>query len=375
MHFVAPPSDIVVVGAGIVGCAVAYELARRGASVELIDDRPAGMGATQASAGMLAPFSEAPDGGPLLEIAARGLAVFDKFVGQLAGDTGAAFNYQRTGTLDVALHAEAFRRLAGTHAILAARGVPSELLDSGGVRRQEPQLAAAAIGGLLIPSQGCVGAAELTRAMATAARRHGAQLIEHGRVRRIRRHDGEILVQTDRGSLSCEAVVLAAGSWTSQIEIEGATARVPVTPIRGQLLQLAWSGPTLHRVVWGESCYLVPWQDGTVLVGATVEDVGFDERTTVAGVRDLIAAASGLVPHAADAVFVTARAGLRPAAPDHLPIIGRSLVMPGVMYATGHYRNGVLLAPLTAQLVADALLEERVDPMLELMTPQRFGAL
>ncbi len=374
IHVVAPPSDIVVVGAGVVGCAVAYELARRGASVELIDDRPAGMGATQASAGMLAPFNEVPDGGPLLEIAARGLDVFDSFVSQLSEDTQAAVNYQRTGTLDVAVHADAFRRLIETHAILTSRGVSSEILDARGVRAQEPQLTATAIGGLLIPSQGFVGASDLTRAMAAGARRHGAQLIEHGRVRRVYCSEGETRVQTDRGSLSGDAVVLAAGTWTGRIEVEGAMP-VPVTPIRGQLLQLAWTGPTLRRVLWGERCYLVPWQDGSVLVGATVEDVGFDERTTVAGVRELIAAASELVPDAALAAFGGARAGLRPSTPDHLPIIGRSHAMPTVMYATGHYRNGVLLAPLTARFVADALLDERIDPMLDLTSPQRFGAL
>lgn len=363
-----------VVGAGVVGCAVAYELARRGASVELIDDRPPGMGATQASAGMLAPFNEISDEGPLLEILARGLDVFDGFVSQLAEDTQANLNYQRTGTLDVAVHPDAFRRLTRTHAILASRGVVSEILDAPGVRAQEPQLTASAIGGLLIPSQGFVGASDLTRAMAAGARRHGAQVLEHRRVCRVYRSDGETRVQTDRGSVSGSAVVLAAGSWTGGIEVEGAM-RVPVTPIRGQLLQLAWTGPALTRVLWGEHCYVVPWQDGTVLVGATVEDVGFDERTTVAGVRELIAAASELVPHTAQAVFVGARAGLRPGAPDHLPIVGRSQALPNVMYATGHYRNGVLLAPLTARLVADALLDGRVDPMLDLMSPQRFGAL
>jgi glycine/D-amino acid oxidase-like deaminating enzyme len=151
--------------------------------------------------------------------------------------------------------------------------------------------------------------------------------------------------------------------------------RVPVRPIRGQLLQLRWSGPLLGGVIWGERCYIVPWRDGTVLVGATEEDAGFDERTTVAGVRDLIDAACELVPHAWTASVTMAKVGLRPGTPDHLPIIGRSAVLANVVYATGHYRNGILLAPLTAELVADILLEDRSDPMLELTQPQRFGTL
>ncbi len=145
--------------------------------------------------------------------------------------------------------------------------------------------------------------------------------------------------------------------------------------MRGQLLQLAWHGPTLRRVIWGERCYFVPWDDGTVLVGATVENVGFDERVTVAGVRELVEAACELVPHASVAGLTVAKVGLRPVSTDCVPVIGASSALPGLMYATGHYRNGVLLAPLTAQLVADAMLDGRIDPLLEVTRPQRFGWL
>jgi glycine/D-amino acid oxidase-like deaminating enzyme len=145
--------------------------------------------------------------------------------------------------------------------------------------------------------------------------------------------------------------------------------------VRGQLLHLAWSGTPLRRVTWSSRCYLVPWQDGTLLVGATVEEAGFDERTTVAGVRELLDAACGIVPGAYTAGFIGARVGLRPATTDELPVIGPSSVMPNLMYATGHYRNGVLLAPLTAQLVADAMLDNRIDPLLDAVRPSRFGDL
>lgn len=172
---VAPSRDIVVVGAGIVGCAVAYELARRGASVEIIDDRGAGMGATQASAGMLAPFNEAPDGGPLLDIALRGLEIYDSFVAQLCDDAAVTLNYRRSGTLEVARTDAGVARLAHTQSVLAARGVDAEWLDRSDLRRREPTLAPSAAA-LFIPSQGFIGAAELTRTMASAARRHGARL-------------------------------------------------------------------------------------------------------------------------------------------------------------------------------------------------------
>jgi glycine oxidase len=373
-RFVASPSDVVVIGAGVIGCAVAYELARRGASVEIVDPRPAGMGATQASAGVLAPYIEAREGGALLDLTARSLSLFDKFIARVSLVSGFALNYQRTGTIDVAMHEPALAHLAGACEELAARGVSSQLLDAQATRELEPYLSNEVVGGLLISCHGFVAATELTRALAAAARRHGAQLIEQGRVRRISPSGRDLKVETDRGSLVGNAVVVAAGTWAGQIEIDGAVP-VPVRPVRGQLVQLGWNGPSLRRVTWTERCYLVPWEDGTLLVGATVEEAGFDERTTAAGVRDLIEAAAELVPHLWTASFQAARVGLRPCSPDGLPIIGPSSVLPNVMYATGHYRNGVLLAPLTAQLVADAMLENANDPLLELTTPRRFGRL
>jgi glycine oxidase len=184
-----------------------------------------------------------------------------------------------------------------------------------------------------------------------------------------------MIVETDKGSLTSGSVVLAAGSWSGEIPIDGVADRAPVRPVRGQLLYLAWPGVPLRRVTWSSRCYLVPWDDGTVLVGATAEDAGFDERATAAGVRDLLEAVCDVTPQAWSAGFAGARVGLRPATTDGLPILGASARLPNLMYATGHFRNGVLLAPLTAQLVADALLENRIDPMMTPLAPARFGDL
>jgi glycine/D-amino acid oxidase-like deaminating enzyme len=178
-----------------------------------------------------------------------------------------------------------------------------------------------------------------------------------------------------------DAVIVAAGSWTPEIAVlpdwtadpERPTMPPPVKPIRGQLLRLRSAHRIAPHVLWGSGCYIVPWQRGTVLVGATVEDVGFDDEPTVAGVQDLLAAATSLVPALRGAVFEQVRVGFRPMAADELPIIGRSSTMPRVFYATGHYRNGILLAPLTAKLMADLVLEDRAAPELELTRPARFG--
>jgi glycine oxidase len=367
--------DVVVVGAGVIGCAVAFELARRGASVEVVDARPPGMGATQASAGVLAPFLEAQPGTPLFDLTARSLDLYDDFITHTSSASGIAIPYRRTGTIEIASTPAGLDRLRAIAAALDGLGIAHELLTAAEAHAEEPQAAHDLAGGLFIPSHGSVVASELTRALVMAARRHGAQIVDGGSVRRIAAQGSDLVVETDRGPLDADAVVLAAGSWSGQIDVEGARVRVPVRPVRGQLLQLAWGGPSLRRVTWGERCYLVPWADGTLLVGATVEEAGFDERTTVAGIRGLLEAAGALVPAVEAAGFVAARAGLRPGTPDDMPVIGPSSVLPNLVYATGHYRNGVLLAPITAQLVADALLANRRDEAFGAVGPQRFGEL
>jgi glycine oxidase len=366
------PYDIIVIGAGVVGSAVAYELARRGASVQIVDDRQPGMGATQASAGMLAPFTEAKDrDAAFLDLAMRSLDLYDGFIERVVETSNMSVSYRRTGTIDVASTPERMAALQDIAKRLQARGVTLSLLDAEDARKKEPQLGHPVAGALLIPPHGYVNAVELTLALVAAARRHGANVIG-GHVSSIAYRDRAVLVETARGQLSADVAVVAAGSWSGRIDITGAS-RVPVRPVRGQLLHLAWNGAPLQRVTWGDHCYLVPWDDGTLLVGATMEEVGFDERTTAEAVRRLLDAACELVPSVSNAAFLSARAGLRPGTPDALPVIGWSTAMPDVMYATGHFRNGVLLCPLTAKLVADAILDGNTDPALAATSPRRFG--
>lgn len=363
-------ADVIVVGGGIIGCAVGAELARRGARVRLFEARTIAAGATFASAGMLAPYTEAHDRGPLFDLTLRSLAMYDDFVARAVEDSGLAVDYRRCGSLEVAndeRSAEDLRRTAG-----AALAGELSWLTPNEVLKLEPALRETIHGALLVAPHGYVAVSSLTDALEWAALRHGAE-VETGRhVRSIARRGTTIEVIADDGVVwTAPYVVLAAGSWAGEIEPLEAAATV-VRPVRGQLLRLAWKGPPLSHVLWGRDCYLVPWQDGTLLVGATVEDAGFDARTTVAGVRDLLTAACEMLPAAGDATFLEARAGLRPATPDGLPIIGRSARTEGLVYATGHYRNGILLAPLTASVVADLILDGRSDPSLALTTPDRF---
>ena len=364
--------DAIVIGAGIIGCAIAYELTRRGARVLIIDARGVGFGATQASAGVLAPYIEGHDKEPLQTLTTRSLDLYDDFVAAVESDAGQAVLYKRSGTLEVATTEEAVARLQAATRALAAAAVRCEFFDRPALEEAEPQLANDVVAGLLIPTHGFVAAGELTRALHIAAERRGGRLTA-GSVRRVWQDGAGIRVEVARETLRATRVVLASGSWTGKIEVAGADP-LPVRPVRGQLLYLEWPGEPLRRVTWSDRCYLVPWSNGSLLVGATMEEAGFDERATVTGIRDLLDAACDLVPRAWQAAFQGVRVGLRPATPDELPIIGPSVAVPGLVYATGHFRNGVLLAPLTAKLVGDLILDDRADAALQEVSPRRFGS-
>jgi len=298
--------------------------------------------------------------------------MYDAFVADVAGDSGADVPYERTGTIEVATDNGSLSRLERTWQDLVSAGVECRLLSRNEARAAEPNLGDAVRGALLLPGQGYVGAAALTAALRRAGSRHGVAFLTSHAASRLSVVDGRIETETAQGPVASDAVVLAAGSWVARVVVDG-EAPLPVRPIRGQLLQLRWSGTPLARVVWSDRCYVVPWQDGAVLVGATVEDVGFDEGATVDGVTSLLDAVGDLLPATREAGFDEVRVGLRPGTPDDLPVVGRSGSVPHLVYATGHYRNGVLLAPLTARLVADLVLDGRTDPLLEAVTPGRFA--
>jgi glycine oxidase len=360
---------ITVVGAGIVGCAVAYELAARGAAVTVVDGRGVGRGATQASAGILAPRIEAHDTA-LLTLAEAALARYDDFVARVRRDVAADVEYERTGTVQVALGDEEADELARMAERLRADGV-SCTLTSGAAARREAALSPAVTATLLVPQHGYTAPDDLTHALSQAAATRGAEFVA-ARADAVRGADDAARVICGERTIESDAVVVAAGSWSDDVRGNGPRPRT-VRPIRGQLLHLRMPGRLAPRVLWGRRCYIVPRRDGSVLVGATVEDVGFDETATAAGVRYLLESATALVPALDAARFESVRVGLRPMTRDELPAIGRSSTMRRVFYATGHYRNGVLLAPLTAALVTDLVLDGREAPELSLTNPARLG--
>jgi glycine oxidase ThiO len=350
---------IIVAGAGIVGCAIAYELASRGARVHIIDPRPPGEGGTRASAGTLVPFIEGHST-IMLALGIRSLAMYDRFIERVVADSGTAVEYRRTGSLQVAQTRDEALDLAQLAHTLAAASIDHRLVDERQLRQLEGALDNV-IGGLLIPQHGFVAAHALTRALHQAALKRGA-VASAARVTNITGSISGVTVDTSEGPVAADAAIVASGTWTDRVK-----------PIRGQLVQLHPEEPLLTRVIWGGRCYMVPWTDGSVLVGATVEDVGFDESSTAEGARHLALAAADIVPALRGARIVDVRAGLRPWTMDELPAIGPSSTMPNVFYAAGHYRTGVLLAPLTASLVADLVIEGRAGRELADLRPSRLG--
>jgi glycine oxidase len=340
-----------IVGSGIIGCAIAFELADRGADVTVFDARTLAGGATQASAGILAPYIEAHEGGPLHDLTVRGLAEYDRFVDRVRGATDVAFEYRRCGTLEIADTDERARELQSRISSTSVAAARLRWLDGEALRDAVPILTDGARGGILCEAHGYVSVPSFVDALADGASRLGVSFQLSAAVERIELRTRDVVVHTVLASHGFDRVVLCAGAWTPSIDADGLSRR-DIRPVRGQLVRLRAESLAIPHVLWGSNCYIVPWQDGTVLVGATSEDVGFDERATVEGVGGLLDAATALVPALASATFVDVRVGLRPATSDGLPILGPA-EDPRVLYAAGHFRNGVLLAPLTARLIAD----------------------
>ncbi len=366
------PPSVIVIGAGVIGATTAWELAAAGADVRVLDARRPGLGATRASAGVLAPCIEGVPSSPMRKLGRDSLDLYDAFVDRLRQDSQHPVPYERNGTFEVALTLTEAEALAASSGELWREGVEARWVPAAGIEDVEPAVTRGAAGGLLIPMHGYVDVRALTLASIAAAEARGAELfVETGAIEVLPLAGGGVSVTTAHSSWDAECVVMAAGSWTSAIAIAGADP-LPVSPIRGQLLHFRQANVALRHVVWGTRGYLVPWQDGSVLAGATVEDVGFDESATDEARQGLAQMAATLVPALEGLDPSDVRVGLRPRTPDELPIVGRSTAVPGLVYATGHYRNGVLLAPLTAHLVRDLVLDARRQTLAEL-DPLRCG--
>ncbi len=370
----AAAGDVVVVGGGIVGCAVAWALASRGAKVTLLErNGRLCLEASNAAAGMLAPLSEAEEPGPLLSLSLTALAEYPGVVDDVQAATGIDVEFRRTGILRIALSdddAQALRRRLEWQ-----RQVGLELyeLDGALVRELEPRLSPRISYGLLCPDEGQVSNQQLTLALARTAQQRGARILTRSPVTGLRVRRARIrAVRTAAGEIEADHFVFAAGAWTGLISRR--LRRVaPPKPIRGQMLALGGMVTPIRTIVWGPRGYLVPRANGLVFAGATVEDVGFRRRTTDEGLRRIRRMAEELVPQLRAASEPFTWYGFRPGSPDGLPIIGAVPGLDNAVLATGHYRNGILLGPLTGRLVAELVTTGEPPPQLAPFSPARFA--
>jgi glycine oxidase len=373
-------SDVVVVGAGVIGLSVAWRAAQAGIDVVVADAQPA-RGASWVAAGMLAPVTEVRyDEEALLELNLAGARRWDGFAAALEAVAG-PFGYRPSGTLLVAAEEDDRVWAKELFAFEADLGLDVQWLTGSEARRMEPALAPGVRGALWAPGDHQVDNRRLLEALLVALAAAGGHLVRQ-EVVSLERAGGALCgVRLASGEeLACRSVVLAAGCRSGQLGGLPPEARPPVRPVKGQILRLGpgAGGPSLSRsvraVVEGSSLYLVPRQDGTVVVGATVEEQGFDTAVGAGAVYEMLRDAHRVVPAISEMVLAEASAGLRPASPDNGPLVGPSPALDGLVVATGHYRNGILLAPLTAEAVVAVLRGEAPPAELAPFAPARFGA-
>lgn len=394
--------DVAIVGSGIIGGSIAFELSRAKLRVLLFDRQTPAREASWAAAGMLSASPDAPEALPLVPLAKESLRLYSQFVAAVeeaaGGPAQGQAQYAREGALQVfqASHGEAERdALLAQHRTL---GIAAEPISIDAARRMEPALGSGARAVAWLPGEATVDPRLLCEAVLAAAQRAGAALRAGCAVAAIEREPrgsaahGEggrcvgVVAGGDR--IAAKHVVVAAGAFSRLLAQSSVGARgdaddwlarcAPAHPVRGQMIALRTSSVRLRRVLRSDRGYLVPRRDGRIIAGSTLEDAGFEKRVTPAGVQQILSAALELAPALAGAEIVETWSGLRPGSPDSLPIVGPCGVE-GVLIATGHYRNGILLAPVTAKLIAEWILRGSVEPKLaaqiglERFSPLRFA--
>jgi len=369
-------SEVLLVGAGVIGLGIAWRCAQRGLTVTVVDSAP-GSGASSAAAGLLAPLTELHFGeAPLLALNLDSAARYPAFVGELTQAAGREVGYRPCGTVAAAWDGADLAGLRDLQRYASSLGRRMELLTGRELRAAVPALAAGLPGGLLASDDHQVDNRLLHAALLVAAERAGVRLIR-ARAVRVTTHAGRAtgVVCDDGEQVSGQIVVLAAGAWSGQLSGVPEQVLPPVRPVKGQTLRLRLRGPVLPRIVRGavkgSPIYIVPRAGGELVVGASSEEAGFDVRPRAGAVYELLRDAQSLLPLLGDAELVEVSTSVRPGSPDNAPIVGPT-ALNGLISATGHYRNGILLTPVTADGVTALILDGALPSVLAPFHPDRF---
>jgi glycine oxidase len=356
---------VIIVGAGVIGLACAWRAARSGLRVRVIEREEPGAGASGVAAGMIAPAGEAVWGEEQqVAVAVRAAEAWPDFAAELADDCGQDTSYRRLGALHVALDRDEGEELRRRFDLLRSLELAAEWRRPSDCRRLEAGLSPSLAGGIEAPGEAAVDPRELLRCLRIAVETKGGEIAGRCEVVAAQIADGRLVgVRTDDGrEHRAPRVVLACGAWSGVARWLPAEARPPIRPVKGQILMLGGSQdePLCGRLIVTERVYLVPRGDGRVVVGATVEEQGFDMRVTAGGVHELLREAYRALPEVAELELLETAAGLRPGTPDNAPLVGDG-ELEGLILATGHWRNGVLLAPWTADAVVEMITGTRQE--------------
>ena len=367
-------SDVLIIGGGVIGLAAARELYKKGIRRITILERGAlGREASHAAAGMLAPNAETEKTDDFFRLCYESNKLYPEFAAELQDETNINIELDRQGTLYVALTDEDSGEIGRRYEWQRAAGLAVEQLTARETRAMEPFLSPDVRGSLFFPEDWQVENRRLLEALERSARAHGIAIRENTLVRNLLIENGKAVgVETATEKFFASEIILATGAWTSMVEAEN--LQLPrVTPVRGQMIAFQTAKRLFQKVIYSPRGYLVPRADGRILAGATVEDAGFDKSVTPAGIEFLQENALEIAPSLVNLEIAEKWAGLRPLAADGLPILGSFPQVENLTLATAHYRNGILLAPLTARILAEKITGAAASEYLKIFSPQRFA--
>ena len=368
-------ADVVIIGGGVIGLAIARALALRGVrDVLLVERNSLGGESSSAAAGMLAPQAEANRAHEFFYLTCQSRDLYPAFASALLEETGIDIELETTGTLYLAFTEHDADELERRYEWQTRAGLPLEKLSTAAVRELEPAIREDVRAALKFPLDTQVENRRLLSALTSANEQLGVRMETGTAVTSLRIERDQVCgIETSRGFIASNSVVIAAGAWSSLLTSDKALPNLRIKPVRGQMLCFEANPQIARHVVYSPRGYIVPRRDGRLLAGSTTEQAGFEKRVTAAGIHSILSAALEISPRMASLPMTDSWAGLRPRAADTLPVLGPCAEIAGVFYATGHYRNGILLAPITGEIIARAIVDNAFPETLNIFSPDRFG--